>query len=122
MTEEMESDFYSPQKRSDEENHMMATQLDCGDGVPTLALVNQEPVRSPNEPPTAMPQVTATGFAIGATVFGQLLIGMAVAAGGSPVVGVVAAVILLICGLALVAAETSNRSDRNRSDRNRSGS
>ncbi len=121
MTEEMESDFYTPQKRSSQENHTVATQLDCGDGVPTLALVNQEPVRSRNESPTAMPQVTATGFAIGITVFGQLLIGMAVAAGGSPVVGIVAAVMLLLCGLALVAAETLNRSGPSRSGPSRSG-
>lgn len=110
MTEEMESDFYTPQKRSNEENHTVANQLDCGDGVPTLTLVNQEPVRSRDEPRTAMPRVTAAGFAIGVTVFGQLLIGMAVAGGGSAVVGVVAAVMLLLCGLALVAAETVNRS------------
>ncbi|MGI9596553.1 MAG: hypothetical protein ACR2QK_10355 [Acidimicrobiales bacterium] len=110
----MNENQFKPNQRSRvvEENRRLARQLDCGDGVPALMLVSQEPASAPaDEADGPLFEISARGFALGATVVGQLLIGLAVAAGGSPLVGIVAAIMLLVSGLALVLVEVVNPAD-----------
>lgn len=80
-----------------------ATAFDCGDGVPNLTLINsgQEPTPRIENPP-----ISARTVAMGLTVIGQLAILLAVLAGGNPVVGALAALALLVCGLTLLGARS----------------
>lgn len=46
-------------------------------------------------------------WAVGLTVAAQLMIAGAIALGGDPIIGAAAAVIMLLCGLALITAEVA---------------
>ncbi len=94
---------------SAEINAELAQQLDCGDGVPGLTLLKQESLGFTDEKIKTAPHLTAKGFALGSTIIGQLLIAAAVAAGGSPIVGIAAATTLLLCGLTLLLADAVNQ-------------
>ncbi|MGH1488778.1 MAG: hypothetical protein ACRBK7_05195 [Acidimicrobiales bacterium] len=94
-------------------DHKHAASLDCGDGVPALVL------EQPRHETRAFPadgnkraHITAKSFAIGATMAGQLLIALSVAAGGSALVGVFAAITLMLCGLGVVLTEVVNAQQR----------
>ena len=88
----------------------LAKDLDCGDGVPALTLVPREPrTEAGKEVGWNGPRVTAKLFGLAATIAGQLLIGIAVLAGGDPLIGGFAAVILAMCGLALILTDAVNR-------------
>lgn len=83
-----------------------ADQFDCGDGVPGLVLTAQRPLSDgAGSGLNKGKGISAKLFALGSTILGQLLLALAVLAGGSALVGLVAAVILLACGLALVAVD-----------------
>ncbi len=84
--------------------------FDCGDGVPALVTQPRESgERIYRRPDDQLPQISAGVFALIATIFGQLLIALVVALGGNPVVGIVAALTLLACGLCLVVAHAINQ-------------
>ncbi|MGB5760812.1 MAG: hypothetical protein WBM50_28110 [Acidimicrobiales bacterium] len=88
----------------------LAKELDCGDGVPALTLAPREPqAEAGNDSGWSGPKVTAKLFGLAATIAGQLLIGIAVLAGGSPLIGAFAAVILAVCGLAMILTDAVNR-------------
>ncbi len=54
---------------------------------------------------------TRTYWAVAFTALGQLALAAAIALGGDPIMGAAAAVLIAICGLALIVAEvTTNRS------------
>ena len=79
--------------------HHDVTAFDCGDGVPNLRRITSEEAtiaRIDN------PRISAGTVAMILTVSGQLAILLAVLAGGSAVVGALAALGLLACGLALI--------------------
>lgn len=48
-------------------------------------------------------------WAVGITVAAQLVIAAAIALGGDPIIGAGAAVVMLLCGLALITAEVATR-------------
>ncbi|MEM7272663.1 MAG: hypothetical protein AAF547_06245 [Actinomycetota bacterium] len=48
-------------------------------------------------------------WAVGLTIASQLVIATAIALGGDPIIGAAAAVVMLLCGLALIAAEVATR-------------
>lgn len=94
----------------------LADQLDCGDGVPSLLLTAQKPLA--DGAGCGLNQgrgITAKQFALGMTIVGQLLLALAVLAGGSALIGLLAAAVLLACGLTLIAVEVmgaGNHPDR----------
>ena len=105
-----------PQTRKAERNRKeagpMADQLDCGDGVPSLLLSAQEPLS--DGAGSGLNQgkgITARQFALAMTILGQLLLALAVLAGGSALIGLLAAAVLLACGLTLVAVEVMGAGD-----------
>ena len=83
--------------------HHDVTAFDCGDGVPNLRRITSEEAtiaRIDN------PRISAGTVAMILTVSGQLAILLAVLAGGSAVVGALAALGLLACGLTLLGAKS----------------
>lgn len=48
-------------------------------------------------------------WAVGLTIIGQLIITGAILIGGDPIIGAAAAIVMLLCGLALIAAEVATR-------------
>ena len=48
-------------------------------------------------------------WAVGMTIAAQLVIAGAIALGGDPIIGAGAAIVMLLCGLALIAAEVVTR-------------
>ncbi len=87
----------------------LAKDLDCGDGVPALKLDARNPGQDDGSNlGRGGPKVTAKVFGLVATVFGQLLIGLAVLAGGSAMIGGFASVLLVACGLAMVMTDVVN--------------
>jgi len=88
----------------------VASQYDCGDGVPTLTILTGDREVDRPAPGGLEPRITLRTFAIAMTVLGQLAIALAIAAGGNPIVGALAAATMMGCGLVLVRA--GGRSER----------
>lgn len=91
----------------DETDKPFVLTFDCGDGVPELATMPREIVeRQARRPDDGLPTISARTFALVLTIFGQLLVALVVAAGGSALVGSIVAIALLLCGLTLALAQT----------------
>jgi len=84
-------------------NHHDAKAFDCGDGVPDLRLLASEEDPTPR---TDDPPISALTAAMGLTIIGQLAILLAVLAGGNAVVGAMAGLGLLACGLTMVGVRS----------------
>lgn len=90
-----------------------AQTYDCGDGVPDLALQTNGPVTSEQaivravagEPTT----IGAPVAFLGLTVVGQLVVLLAVLAGGNALIGAVAGIAMLACALLVLGAKTLRR-------------
>lgn len=84
-------------------NYHDAKAFDCGDGVPDLMLIVSEEHPTPR---TDDPPISALTAAMGLTIIGQLAILLAVLAGGNAVVGAMAGLGLLACGLTMVGVKS----------------
>jgi len=82
-----------------------AETFDCGDGVPMLSIMPRErPVQDEGNVNDLGPLIPARVAAVAVTIVGQLGIGATILLGGNPVIGGVAAIMMMICGMALVLA------------------
>lgn len=95
-------------------NDEFAQMFDCGDGVPALNILTDTTATAEDEPAEDGPEpvITARVAAILATVVGQLAIGLTIVLGGNPIVGGFAAIMLMICGLALALAEVADAAQK----------
>lgn len=96
-------------------HHDHIANYDCGDGVPALhsdATTYGGGVATLADQKMAAdhPRITVVHFAVAGGVATQVLIGAAVALGGNPFVGAVAALTVLACCLTLILA-TAVRTD-----------
>lgn len=82
--------------------------FDCGDGVPNLPTPGNE-TNKPKAPTLDTPRIGAGTAVMAITALGQLLLLLAVLAGGSPAVGLAAGLALFTCGLTLVGVAALRR-------------
>lgn len=91
-------------------NHTNAQTYDCGDGVPDLVLRTNGPVTEELAITTAnadQPDPIGAPLAfMGLTIVGQLVILLAVLAGGNALIGAAAGLALLVCTLTVLGAKT----------------
>ncbi len=78
---------------------------DCGDGVPDLPLLTAE-VTAEHTADTLRAPLGAGALVMGLIVLGQLILLLAVLAGGNAMVGAVAGAALLVCGLTMLGVRT----------------
>jgi hypothetical protein len=79
------------------DNLPTADDFDCGDGVPHLPLLLAQDRPDEDDVPTT-PTPSAAAVVIGLVLAGQLVLLLAVLAGGDPLIGAAAGLALLVCG------------------------
>ncbi|MEM9565586.1 MAG: hypothetical protein AAGA93_23390 [Actinomycetota bacterium] len=84
-----------------------AKTFDCGDGVPDLPLLTAE--AASGDPAVDQPPIGAGTMVMALVVLGQLVLLLAVLAGGNALVGAVAGAALLACGLTIVGVRNLRR-------------
>ncbi len=84
-----------------------ANTFDCGDGVPDLPLLTVEVIG--DDPTADRPPIGAGTMTMALVVIGQLVLLLAVLAGGNALVGAVAGAALLACGLTIVGVRNLRR-------------